>query len=216
MIELLDGLYSGKATPDNSGGGSTYKRKYGVTIDAILGNIDSDGKLVLPTTPQDVVLTGVKNIGSNGLRYKFYHASINSVSAPDLEELSTSTSCEAAFYASGVKSISFPKLKTVKYGSTMHWMFRECNLITAEFPALEEISGQTCMHGLFYGCPNLTTVSFPSLSNVGSRTDQFNDMLNNCTGVTVHFPAAMQSTMENWADVTAGFGGTNTTVLFDL
>ena len=216
MIELLDGLYAGKANPDNSGGGSAYKRKYGVTIDAILGDVDSDGKLVLPTTPHDVVLTGVKTVGSGGLRYKFYHAAINSVSAPDLEELLTSFSCESAFYAAGVKSISFPKLKTIKYSSVMHWMFRECDLTTAEFPVLEEISGDQCMAGLFYNNTNLTTVSFPALSNVGSVVTQFKDMLKNCSDVTVHFPAAMETTMQAWDDVVAGFGGTNTTVLFDL
>ena len=71
---------------------------------------------------------------------------------------------------------------------------------------------------LFNGCTNLTTVSFPALttSSFGNYTNQFNNMLSGCSGVTVHFPAAIQSTIGNWSSVTSGFGGTNTTVLFDL
>ena len=41
-------------------------------------------------------------------------------------------------------------------------------------------------------------------------------MLDGVTGCTVHFPSNIQSVIGSWASVTSGFGGTNTTVLFDL
>ena len=41
-------------------------------------------------------------------------------------------------------------------------------------------------------------------------------MLQSVTGCIVHFSSNLQSVIGSWADVTAGFGGTNTTVLFDL
>ena len=41
-------------------------------------------------------------------------------------------------------------------------------------------------------------------------------MLNGVTGCTVHFPSNLKSLMMYWSDVTRGFGGTNTIVLFDL
>jgi hypothetical protein len=41
-------------------------------------------------------------------------------------------------------------------------------------------------------------------------------MLQGVTGCTVHFPSNLQSVIGSWSDVTARFGGTNTTVLFDL
>jgi hypothetical protein len=61
-------------------------------------------------------------------------------------------------------------------------------------------------------------VSFPALttSSFGPSTNQFNNMLQGCSNVTVHFPATIQSTIGNWSSVTSGFNGTNTTVLFDL
>lgn len=69
-------------------------------------------------------------------------------------------------------------------------------------------------YNCFSGCTNLRELSFPNLTNALSNS--FTGMLNRCTDVNVHFPASMESTMSSWADVTSGFGGTRTTVLFDL
>jgi hypothetical protein len=41
-------------------------------------------------------------------------------------------------------------------------------------------------------------------------------MLSGVTGCTVHFPSNLQAVIGSWADVTAAFGGTNTTILYDL
>ena len=41
-------------------------------------------------------------------------------------------------------------------------------------------------------------------------------MLSGVTGCTVHFPSNLQSVIGSWTSVSAGFSGTNTTVLFDL
>ena len=80
------------------------------------------------------------------------------------------------------------------------------------------------MRGMFFGCVGITSISFPSLSSTsfpGSGSSStfknfFNDMLSGVTGCVVHFPSNLQSVIGSWPDVTAGFGGTNTTVLFDL
>jgi hypothetical protein len=64
----------------------------------------------------------------------------------------------------------------------------------------------------------VTTLSFYSLNSTsfGSYTNQFNNMLAGKSGVTVHFPSNLQSVIGNWTSVAAGFGGSNTTILFDL
>jgi hypothetical protein len=41
-------------------------------------------------------------------------------------------------------------------------------------------------------------------------------MLSGCDGVTVHFKADKQSDWENLSSFLNGFGGTNTTILWDL
>lgn len=73
------------------------------------------------------------------------------------------------------------------------------------------------MGGMARGRQNLT-LYFPALtpSSFGSYTNQFNSMFATGSDNTVHFPAAIQSTIGSWSDVQNGFGGTNTTVLFDL
>ena len=95
-------------------------------------------------------------------------------------------------------------------------------------------------------CPNLTSVNLDSLEVLHDRAFagafmetqisslffrslkstsfqdtespeySFSGMLDGVTGCTVHFPSNLQSVIGNWRDVTGGFGGSNTTVLFDL
>lgn len=87
---------------------------------------------------------------------------------------------------------------------------------TVDFSSLAAITGSSAFNYAFYYNECIQSISFPSLSNLGSYTNQFDDMLDGCSDVTVHFPAALQSTIGNWTSVQNGFGGTNTTVLFDL
>jgi len=122
--------------------------------------------------------------------------------------------------------------------------FSECtSLSSVDFSGIIE-AGRQAFFGAFYGCTSLLSVVFENLNNIaatyvfrgafeessisvlsfpalnsqsfGSSVSQFRDMLLGVTGCTVHFPSNLQSVIGSWADVTSGFGGTNTTVLFDL
>lgn len=122
-----------------------------------------------------------------------------------------------AFYKSGITSADFNNVTTIN-DRGLGYAFRECtNLTTMSFDNVSSIGPSGLIYA-FEGCTSLTTVSFPALttSSFGTSTNQFNNMLSGCSGVTVHFPAAIQSTIGGWSSVTSGFGGTNTTVLFDL
>ena len=72
------------------------------------------------------------------------------------------------------------------------------------------------MHTFTY-CDNIV-VYFPALTSTsfGSNTNQFYQMFSVANSATVHFPSNLQSVIGSWSDVISGFGGTNTTVLFDL
>lgn len=91
-------------------------------------------------------------------------------------------------------------------------------LVSVNLSNLTSIMGQYALGYAFSDCTNLTSVSFSSLTSTsfGSYTNQFSNMLSGVTGCTVHFPSNLQSAIGSWSDVTNGFGGTNTTVLFDL
>lgn len=92
--------------------------------------------------------------------------------------------------------------------------FRNCyNLKELELTSLTNaLTGHTFINT--FANSYITNLSFPSIC--ASEDASFANMLKNVTGCTVHFPASSEATMENYPSVLAGFGGTNTTVLFDL
>jgi len=116
-------------------------------------------------------------------------------------------------------TFSLPSNATNLGNYALYYAFYGCTGLTSvDFSNLTSISGIQALYYAFYGCTSLTTLSFPSLTSTsfGTNTNQFNNMLNGVSGCTVHFPSNLQSVIGSWSDVTAGFGGTNTTVLFDL
>ena len=97
--------------------------------------------------------------------------------------------------------------------------FRQSGITNLDLSSLKNFnSSGTLWLYCFYKCTNLQNLAFPAFtsSTVSSRTTMFQDMLYGLTDVVVHFPSNLQSIMSSWADVVNGFGGTNTTVLFDL
>lgn len=149
---------------------------------------------------------------------------ITTTEMPALEEINTTYSFN--FYSrSKIQTVNFPSLKKLSnYGfgsySASTSAFYYCkSLTTATFPVLEDLTGSSqAFKYAFASCTSLISVSFGGLKSTsfGSKTGIFNKMLDGVTGCTVHFPSNLQSVIGSWSDVTDGFGGTNTTVLFDL
>ncbi len=118
------------------------------------------------------------------------------------------------------------KLTSVDFGSLTYLCgngafnntFSSCTSLTSvDFSNLSVILAPNVFNYAFQNCTSLTTLSFPKLLDMaGMQQNIFSNMLKGCSNVTVHFPSNLQTTMSSWADVTAGFGGTNTTVLWDL
>lgn len=148
--------------------------------------------------------------------------SLTSFSASSLTTITGSSAFPTSFYGcTALASVDFSSLVTV--GPLASYAFASafygCTALTsADFSSLATISGGVIFQNAFRGCTSLTSLSFPALttSSFGSYTNQFDNMLQGVTGCTVHFPSAIQSTIGSWSSVTGGFGGTNTTVLFDL
>lgn len=101
---------------------------------------------------------------------------------------------------------------------SMDSTFSSSGLTTLKLYSLKRIAAASAMYRCCAFCSALTSVYFYALdsSSFGTATNQFSGMLTSVTGCTVHFPSNIQSTIGSWSDVTSGFGGTNTTVLFDL
>ena len=186
-------------------------------------------------------LKTITGSGVNIFDGAFRSSKIVSAEFPELETVSVtqSNSCSNVFNScSNLTSLSLPKLKSASY---MQYFCGYCNNLTSiSLPNLEEItqvngfdgfcrrtgittftftklkSIKSSLNQTFRDCTSLTDLYFPALDTFGGYNTIGTNMLQGCSNVTVHFPSNLQSVIGSWSDVTAGFGGTNTTILFDL
>lgn len=171
------------------------------------------------------LFTGVTTINSEGRKFYETFRDCTSLLATGLDDLQI-IKCGSSYMdglqrtfigCTNLTSTGLNNLREVQYHG-LDSTFQECiNLTNEEFASLNTI-GDYALQDAFHGCTNLTSLSFPALNSnsFGSSTTQFIDMLQGVTGCTVHFPSNLESVIGSWSDVTSGFGGTNTTVLFDL
>ena len=179
-------------------------------------------------------------ITQNTINSCFYGcANLASISFPELEYLYSATNVVQG--CTELQSISFPKL--MEFGQ-MQSFFSGCtNLTSIQFPVLCRCVLTYGFLSAFSGCSSLETISFPKLicfqganmwsgafANSGIKHIYFSGLayssnvipsntigglLSNVSNCTVHFPAELQSVVESLPSY-PNFGGTNTTVLFDL
>lgn len=186
-----------------------------------------DGCYALTSVDLSSLITTVgTDTGEYSMQYIFYNCwDLTSVNLGSLTTAGPHSLSNAFYGCRSLTTVGSNSAASVNLGSLatvgpngFSSAFRGCTSLTsAEFSSLTTM-GSSSFSYAFNGCSHLTSLSFPALttSSFGTATNQFNNMLNSVTGCTVHFPAAIQSTIESWPDVIAGFGGTNTTVLFDL
>lgn len=162
---------------------------------------------------------------TNGFANAFQSCtSLTSVSFAKLTQVGNHNSSQSIFRqafmdCSSLTSISFDKLEKVQGATMFEQAFGRCGATSVSFPKLSNIaSASKCFSNAFYQSPNLRSLSFPAFTTTsfGNYTNAFNNMLSGCTNVVVHFPSSIQTTISGWSDVTNGFGGTNTSVLYDL
>lgn len=161
--------------------------------------------------------------GGTSLGDAFRQSTIEILSFDSLKTISGSSALsQICRQCLALVSIKFDSLKEITALKALWQAFLNCTALATNinFNSLEEISGSQALQSAFSGCTGLNnkSLSFPALKSTsfGSNTNQFNYMIRYVTGCTVHFPSNLQSVIGSWSDVTSGFGGTNTTVLFDL
>lgn len=147
----------------------------------------------------------------------------NCTSLPELILPSLTQAYSLSYMCNGCTSLtkfSAPLLTTVNGGAqVMSNMLSSTAVQVVKFESLNQISsGNLCLVQAFASCQYLTDVYFYALNtnSFGSYTLPFENMLKSDSNVTVHFPMRIQSKIGSWPDVLNGFGGTNTTVLFDI
>lgn len=168
-------------------------------------------------------LSALTTISSNGVCYGMFArcSGLTSANLSALTTISGSNACSYMFQGcTNLTTANFSALTTVSGYSALEGLFADgTGLTTMTFPLLKTLTAYNALKSAFRRNASLTSLSFPALTSTSfgsSYTNQFNLMLAEVTGCTVHFPSNLQSVIGSWADVIAGFGGTNTTVLFDL
>lgn len=225
------------------GGGGT---QFGLTAEQMLGTLDSEGNLTMPTLPS-ITFTGVKSIPSLDFYYKFYSRSFETgaiVSFPDLTTVDSS-GMNGCFYGSLLTTADLSSLTTVgDYGINncfyncvsltsvdlsaltsvgsrgMQYCFSSCTSLTsADLSALTTV-GANGLSNCFDNCTSLTTISFPALTDV--QTDSFGTAsysycFSRCSALTeIHFRADAQTAIEGMTGYADKFGAPNATIYFSL
>ena len=161
-------------------------------------------------------LSSLEEVSDNGANSMFFgDEALTSANLPALTTIG-SNACEQMFSdCPNITSVNMSNVETIGSFGCSGMFGNDTGLTSITFDSLTTLESGA-FNGAF-GATSLTSLSFPALTTFSDGSeDAFSYMLQDVDGCTVHFPAALQSTMENWQDVQDGFGGTNTTILFDL
>ena len=181
--------------------------------------VTEDGVLQFPTEPFSFSLpSNVTSIGDNSLQYALWNCTnLTSVDLSSVTSVSRYGLYDAFFYCTNLTSVDLSSVTSIGE-SGLRQAFYGCTSLTST--GLDSVTSidSAGLSFTFNNCTGLKSLSFPALNSnsFGSYTNQFNGMLDGVTGCTVHFPSNLESVISDWVDVTRGFGGTSTTVLFDL
>lgn len=228
-VVVLDDTLTNIANAIRGKNGSSDKYKPGQMAGAI-DNIPAgglgipreviDGVYKIPEVTSFSLPSNVTNVGKYALANAFYSCpSLTSVDLSSLTKVSGEDAFYEAFYnCTALTSVDLSSLTTLSGRNALASAFDVCTALTSvDFSSLTTVSGYHALSNTFSRCSSLTSLSFPALTVAGLQygSSQFDNMLYGVTGCTVHFPAAVKAKIE----ATSGypnFGGTNTTVLFDL
>lgn len=146
--------------------------------------------------------------------YQFaLNSTINKVSFGVLEQAMLRDS----FTNSSIKELDLSKLKTINDASSM---CKDCkNLTNINFSSLETVA-DTAFNSAFINCTLLSTISFPSLINVGSNIFGNTDntiAFKGCMALSeIHFRTDMEAIIKAMYGFNNKFGASNATIYFDL
>ena len=168
------------------GGGST---QFGLTAEQMLGTLDGEGNLTLPTLPS-ITFTGLKSIPDYGYYYKFYQRKFESgasVSFPDLTNISMYGIYQCFSSCTSLTRVDLSALTTVGVNG-MRTCFSSCSsLTTVDLSGLTSV-GSSGMWNCFSSCTSLTSVDLTALTTIGSSGLQ--NCFNNCRSLAnISFPS---------------------------
>ena len=166
---------------------SSGASKYGITLDSIMGNIDSNGVLQKPSVDGNLVFTGVEDIAQGALIERFSrNEKIVSISFPDLENITSGSALyEVCRNCTKLTSVDLSALTTVSGSGTQqfYYAFSGCtSLVNVDLTALTTVSTNYAFNRAFDGCNALTNIDLSSLTTV-SNTEPFSNTFYSCSNL---------------------------------
>ena len=193
------------------------KTKIGTNINNYLGDLDENGKLLLPSVDININAVGVTDLADNALYCKYYaNPNVKTVSFSDLTTISGSSGMRQAFYnCTGLTSIDLPSLTTVSGILAMYYAFQNCTGLTSlDLSNLTTISGSQCMYGSFQNCTGLTSLDLSSLTTVSGSQCMIGAFYN-CTSLT-SVDLSSLTTISGGSDMQQVFYGCTGLISVDL
>lgn len=169
--------------------------KYGANINTLLGDVNANSVLQLPTEEFDLVFTGVEDVADYALYFKFSRTKVKSASFPNLTIISGVDGCANMLNScTALTDVSFSNLTTVSGASGCFFMLSDCTSLTSvSFLNLTTISGSSGCGQMLSNCTALTSASFPNLKIISGAYGCSN-MLSGCTALTDVYFSALTTT----------------------
>ena len=168
------------------------KKKFGVSIDTFIGDVDENGTLLATTWTGALNFAGVTKIANDSLKYAFYgRLGITSVDLSSLQSVGVYGLGSAFYGCTGITSIDLSSLQSMKdYGLSS--AFRGCTGITTsiDLSSLQSV-GVYGLSSAFQDCKGITSVDLSSLQSV--ETYGLSSAFRGCKGITSVDLSSLQS-----------------------
>lgn len=163
MAKFVIGKNTTNGVPALFKDGTVDKEKFGITIDNLVGDVDSNGGYVKPSGELEVDFSGVRTIGQKGMAHMFSSsAAVKSASFPDLEVIDE-YGLDSTFADSTIESFSAPKLRQVTTECAMRDTFSGAkNLSSLSMPNLQSVDGVSAFYCIVANS-GVLSVNIPNL-----------------------------------------------------
>lgn len=171
-------------------------KKYGATIDNLLGDVSADGVYSLPA-PFELDASAVKSLPAQGWRYKFYNTAVQGQVVLGFGPHLSGANCASACFmnCTGITSVDLSSLTTVGgtgtlvYGAMGRCFYGCTNLAAIDLSSLVEVRASSSLADCFNGCTKLASVNVDSLRRVFGNT-AMQTCFQNCKALTtISFPS---------------------------
>ena len=219
------------------------KKKFGATIDDMLGEVNEKGEYVPPSAPWHFDGSAIKKIQNYGLSYAFSFRKAKSVDLSNLEwvgaaglmntfhtndisghldlsklEYVGSSGLAAAFYDNDITSVDLSNLKQT-LGSSLTNAFQRNKVASIDLRNLTTC-GNACFQTTFYqNTPEngRVDVYLPADGSGWATGAMPASMWNNSPTITeIHFSAHSEEWVSKQTGYASKFGATSSTIYFDL